>query len=670
MTPILPAYLCKLILRLASAIVLFSCLFVGHSAADEKIVSLEQKNFSVELAPHTRFLIDNSKIMTPRQALEADQNADFTPVDTVVIDFGFGPAQFWLISPVQNAASTPAIWKLSPDVAILDALDIYIVRYRGGQRGEPEKIYSIMGTDVFSARTESHRSYVTEFALAPLERADILVQYSSDKATQLPLYVESPDAFYSRVRAEDLHNGTVLGLLVGLIVITTIYMAALGLRAAYFYGAYLFLFGLFLHHNDGYTFQFLWPNSPVWSANINGSFGFAGTAFLILFARAFVTAVRESQILSKALLYLSITYLIAAVGSFWLQSLTWFKISGILLGAMGGFVPLIAAVLAIRNKQPGGIRFLLGAAAVNFSIVVIAFGYLTPGKFNQDITGHVMRYSFLFEGIMFASAVFAHTQTVRKERSVALKRQVELGKEKLALSEALRSTETSYEAAANLAESRREVLAAAAHDIRQPLTSLRIALLNLNSGDATKAGEIGKSFDYLDEIVNANLDVARPAAPNATAKSAPINADVEAFNISVILNNVQAMFKEEAEDKGLEFEVGVCELNIVSRPIDLMRIVSNLVSNAIKNTKEGGVFVSWRQEGDNILLEIKDTGVGFNAERFCALEQPYARDGDYEGEGLGLALVKKLATRNNIKISCDSKLNVGTVFSLYLPQKR
>ena len=313
--------------------------------------------------------------------------------------------------------------------------------------------------------------------------------------------------------------------------------------------------------------------------------------------------------------------------SFGFLQFTWFKTGALVFVIVCAGLQLLTGVLGIRRGQAGAWLFFCGALAVISSVLFGVFGYLNPGQFNQDVAGHGARYALLFEGSAFAFAVFLHAQTLRREHDTALRREIEIGEEKLALSEALRSAETGYSRAIDLAESRRAQLASTAHDLKQPLTSLRMALMNLNASDAETASQINGSFDYLESLVQSNLETSATGT-SKSVPSRPVNeafeptengghaafedsSDItEHFPVSVVLDNVAAMFKDEAKAKGVELKLVPSSAVIDARPVPLMRMVSNLVSNAVKHAGKGTVLIGCRRLNGTLRIEVHDDGPG------------------------------------------------------------
>lgn len=214
------------------------------------------------------------------------------------------------------------------------------------------------------------------------------------------------------------------------------------------------------------------------------------------------------------------------------------------------------------------------------------------------------------------------------------------------------------------------VLAAASHDLRQPLHALSLysAVLARNPTQETLAvvsQHIDLSVRALSALLNALLDVSRLDA-------GVFQIEHGAFDVANILHRVFNDYVELARQKGLAFHLHTVPMTVFSDPIVVERISRNLIDNAIKYTDRGSVVVTIRQVGNNARIEVRDSGKGIPPaeqqrvfEEFYQLDNP-GRDRE-QGLGLGLSIVKRLADLIGSAISLTSSTGKGSRFSLSLP---
>ena len=240
----------------------------------------------------------------------------------------------------------------------------------------------------------------------------------------------------------------------------------------------------------------------------------------------------------------------------------------------------------------------------------------------------------LLECFAFAFVMVLRALGIKRDRDVAVLAELELTKQKLELTENLRVRERDYKQALKASEQRRNQLASVSHDILQPLNALRANLLDVRPRDEDSVQKMHEAYDYLEELARDSLKESRPG----TARS----GSQEIFPVSAVLDNVARMFEPEAKAKGLSFRYRPSERKVRSDPIKLMRIISNLVSNAIKYTETGGVLIAARRRAGGTHICVWDTGGGMSDEELAKYSQAYSKSEQSDGTGLGLHLVKTM----------------------------
>jgi signal transduction histidine kinase/CheY-like chemotaxis protein len=221
---------------------------------------------------------------------------------------------------------------------------------------------------------------------------------------------------------------------------------------------------------------------------------------------------------------------------------------------------------------------------------------------------------------------------------------------------------------ANLAKSR--FLAAASHDLRQPLHALGLWVAQLR--DPVPPGQrqrlierIAAAIGEMNDLFNGLLDVSKLDA-------GILSADVSDFEIAGLLAKIERTFGQTARDKGLSLRVFRTRAWVRSDRTLLERILLNLVSNAVRYTSHGGVLVGCRRRGKRLRIEVWDTGPGIPES-----EQQYIFDEFYQipdpdrdrrgGLGLGLAIVDRFRRLLDHPIALKSRPGKGSCFSIELP---
>lgn len=220
---------------------------------------------------------------------------------------------------------------------------------------------------------------------------------------------------------------------------------------------------------------------------------------------------------------------------------------------------------------------------------------------------------------------------------------------------------------ANLAKSR--LLAAASHDLRQPLHALNLFVARLR--DEPEAAErarlmekVESAVDSMNELFDALLDMSRLDA-------GALEPDFTIFPLQRLLQRIEATFAGAAREKGLRFRVAPTGAWIRSDFILLERVLFNLVANAVRYTRRGAVAIACRRRSGMARIDVLDSGPGIPAELqrdvFCEFYQVPGRQVDRAGLGLGLSIVERLCRLLGHTVELDSRPGQGSRFSILVP---
>lgn len=220
---------------------------------------------------------------------------------------------------------------------------------------------------------------------------------------------------------------------------------------------------------------------------------------------------------------------------------------------------------------------------------------------------------------------------------------------------------------ANISKTR--FLAAASHDILQPLNAARLYATSLverqTGGEDTRLVEnIDDSLEAIEEILGALLDISRLDAGAVTPS-------ISSFRIGDLMRSLEIEFAPMARAKGLDLRFVTCALPVQSDRVMLRRLMQNLISNAIKYTPAGRVLIGCRRRGTSLQIYIYDTGVGIPPSKRGEIFKEFHRLDQgariARGLGLGLSIVERLARVLNHGIAIGSNKGGGSHFSVMLP---
>jgi Na+/proline symporter/signal transduction histidine kinase len=220
---------------------------------------------------------------------------------------------------------------------------------------------------------------------------------------------------------------------------------------------------------------------------------------------------------------------------------------------------------------------------------------------------------------------------------------------------------------ANVSKTR--FVAAASHDILQPLNAARLYVTSLierhgTGDDAALIGNIDASLEAVEEIFSALLDISRLD----TGAMRPELAD---FRIDELLHRLEVELAPFARERALELTVMPCSLNVRSDRRLLRRLLQNLISNAIKYTPAGRVLVGCRRDGEHLRIEVHDTGIGIPQAKHRVVFREFHRLDQgarvARGVGLGLSIVERIARVLDCQVALKSNVGRGSCFSVTVP---
>lgn len=235
------------------------------------------------------------------------------------------------------------------------------------------------------------------------------------------------------------------------------------------------------------------------------------------------------------------------------------------------------------------------------------------------------------------------TRNIEHTRRREANRALRSAKKEAELANSLYQAEVEYSRVRELALQRRDQLQGMSHDLRQPLFSLRSALNVLADNQSQElTTQMHDALEYADQLADSYLSnpFQSPEQLKEDQPDSPFDTEgSESVEVSIYLETLQRMFQNQADNNGIEFRVCPSSIHIDAQPTAIMRILTNLVANALQHAKCRRVLLGVRRTKDGACLEIHDDGVGIELNG----RQPSdAKDTNPGNNGLGLGIVAEL----------------------------
>lgn len=267
-------------------------------------------------------------------------------------------------------------------------------------------------------------------------------------------------------------------------------------------------------------------------------------------------------------------------------------------------------------------------------------------------------------------------RTAIRELDAVIAAQVEakrlIALRELDLEQINRQLQTAKEEAERANRAKSRFLAAASHDLRQPVQSLFLFHGGLRAGIRDPSSPLDPMLSGAEQsaramkmILDAMLDVSR--IDSGTVKVRP-----EVLSLGDLLSRMNAEFTAAARAKNLRYRVVGTSLALWTDPALLEQIIRNLIGNALRYTHQGGIVVGCRRRGGMLSIQVVDTGIGIPESAFEEIFEEYVQLANPErdrekGLGLGLSIVRRIAMLLGARITLNSRVGHGSIFAIELP---
>ncbi|TGQ39625.1 MULTISPECIES: hybrid sensor histidine kinase/response regulator [unclassified Mesorhizobium] len=223
---------------------------------------------------------------------------------------------------------------------------------------------------------------------------------------------------------------------------------------------------------------------------------------------------------------------------------------------------------------------------------------------------------------------------------------------------------------ANLSKTR--FLAAASHDVLQPLNAAHLSVSALAEVQTSEEGkklvrQVERSLETMEDLLRTLLDISKLDA-------GVVEPDIGDVSLEMLFSSLRSDFQPVAEMKGLLLKFRPVNAVVRSDRTLLRRILQNILSNALRYTRSGGVLIGTRHRGDTIRIDVADTGCGIPDDQREAVFEEFHRGsmaladaGLAGGLGLGLAIVRRMAAALGHPVTFSSRVGRGTIFHIDVP---
>ena len=323
---------------------------------------------------------------------------------------------------------------------------------------------------------------------------------------------------------------------------------------------------------------------------------------------------------------------------------------------------MFAGTITFKFDIARPLRIAAGILVIGASLGAVLTDPFYMGRSLPDLTLEFIRDLLRTMGALaLLILLLVDVQRNRRERANTARERIAALEAQAETDRRLLQTERQYARARESAARRKAQLAAASHDIRQPIVGLRNALATeAESLSAPLRTRLGEAIDYLERLTEEYSD--RETQVNAKKGL----QKEESYSLDLITRAVGDMFGGEADKAGIQLIIKGADCRTQVPALALIRATSNLVSNALRHAEARAIQLEVRHNGTCEIV-VSDDGKGMDKATLAAVQEPGTKGDSSNGDGLGLAIVTDLARRYRFEFDISSEPGIGTRAVLRLP---
>jgi len=580
----------------------------------------------------------------------------FTPFGQEIPNFGFTNKTYWVQLEVSNQGQAADRWTLEYSFPLVDELTFFMVK-----NGEISKVVYTGDSLPFYSRPLPYRNFLFPFALQPEETAQLYLKIRSRDTLEIPLHLLGAQDLFSGRHESQLGLGIFFGVAFVMIAFNLCIFLITGDRNYLYYVAYAASFTFLISSLFGLSYEYLWPEWPVWNKNSRPAFIGLTIVFIGLFIKRLLephtTQPRLNNTLSLLMVLGGINGVLALFGFF-----SFSIFCSILLSVFAAIVTFLIGITRTLDGYRPARFFLYGWSLLLVSIIFYclkAVGLIEPGFWVDN-------------GMLFGSAIEVTLLSIAMADRLKM-----LAGERLEAQ--LNSQQMQKKLIIQLKDSERvknEFLHNMSHELRTPLNGL-IGMANLLKGTPLSE-EQQELTGVIDSSSRALLRIIGDVLELSKVQQGVMQLREHEFDLKQLLEDQISLFAPTAIEKKLQINLKADGLppRLYGDSHKLAQIIDNLLSNAVKFTHHGSIELqakAFARSSSSWLVEItvQDTGLGMDDPTMEKLFQPFVQ-GDssstkiFSGVGLGLSVVKELTNLLAGHLQIKSTPNQGTKVTLSL----
>jgi signal transduction histidine kinase len=616
------------------------------------IILLDSGQEEYNLGSVMELLEDEDNSIGLEEILSGSLDDQFYQYEGDVPNYGYTSSQFWVRMTFENRTSIEE-WLLEIAYPPHDSIELY-TETDGG-----EFHYSETGDQLpFREREVHHRNFIYELDIPSSSQKTYYMKVKSDGSMQLPVRLWSDDQFFQKSLIEYILLGIYYGF--GLIMVFYHLFLFFSLRLSSYLWYVLFIVSLmFMNFTlNGLAYQYIWSEASWWNHRAILFFILSTNMAALLFTRSFINTkfyLPKMDKVIKGAVFLQPVFMVILFLDYEIA----LNIIMVVTICLVAFITMPSVILTWRRGYAPAMYFFFGW--VTFYVGAVVSSIADMGLLPITIlTTYAAQIGSLIGITLFSLALGEKIRQLRQEKNAAEE-------------SALKSQELAVRHLKKANQLKDEFLANTSHELRTPLHGI-IGIAEsikdragLNEELQHNISLIIKSGRRLTHLIEDLLDASK-------LKHHEVNLEVTKINLKELADMVCAVAQSMNRSKPITIRNDIKEAlpPVAGDKNRLQQILYNLIGNAIKYTDIGEIVLTAERAKNEVIVSIKDTGIGISDEDMEHIFDSFTRGTNIEnrsikGTGLGLRIARQLVELHGGKIDIHSALGEGTVVSFTIP---
>lgn len=599
------------------------------------VLQVDELGKAIDLAPFTSFWVDTEG--SSLETVFANEGTDFQALPNQEISFGYTASRVWLLINTHNRSFQPIDLMLDTNIKYMRPLEIYEI----SNGGMPRSVLYNNENSLFSSRTIAQPKIVVPLQWQPRETKQLLLRVGAGGALSLPLVLNTQAQVARKYDNARTFAAFFAGVLISLILINIFHFATVKRWEYLLYALMESSILLFVLHNEGFAFQYLWPNSPTWNAHATQVLGHSSNMLASLFALVFLELRRRAPLFFRALMGFSSVSAVLLLLTPWLEPRVSNQL-GLIILTIGSSVIIAAGFRVLFRGHKPAFYFVLGWLFMGSGAAI--YGFSSLGLIRLPIPAiNVLKLSILVEATLISYGLSALLKFLSDKIRSSQEELISITEKRLSDAlERVKLEESRVHAERELAEKALEI-ARTSHDIRQPIHSLRLALLAQarNQEDASNVEMFNRTLDHMEDLLG-NISVSESASAKTTITG-----------YGQLTSQLCEEFAAAASEANIELLHVPSSVPLTTTVVPLKRVLSNLLSNAVRHSNASRILLGLRRRSFGVEVMVIDNGQGLDH-----------ANSQTSGTGLGMGIIAALCEENNWVSKIETETGKGTCCSI------